>query len=239
MLKKTWEQASFLLGVVLATLTIASLLQHGLAVELHGLPAIVAKWYKFVFHGLFDLLFGWLPFDIPLWIKDVFSFYLISGFVVLRAITLQKDINFMDELALSDFEVDTLERLYRFLVRSREGTWPREKYRWARHLVARALILAGWPIIVPYLYWTWTADARLSLRQADQVEREMRFEPETRDQFDMYTYLYEKEWEHRFQMYMAVIERDSTLASISVSVNLVFLSLVAFFVWSELSIAPL
>lgn len=239
MLKRTWEQASVLLGVVLATLTIVSLLQHGLAVELHGLPAIVAKWYTFIFHGLFDLLFGWVRVDIPLWLKDIFSFYLISGFVVLRAIALQKNINFMDEIALSDFEVDTLERLYRFLVLSREYRGARERYRWARHIVARALILAGWPIIVPYLYWTWTIDARLSLESADQVEREMRFEPETRDQFEMYTYLSEKEWEHRFQMYMAVIERDSTLASLSVSVNLVFLSLVAFFVWSELSVAPL
>ncbi len=79
-------------------------------------------------------------------------------------------------------------------------------------------------------------DSNLAL--ADDVELDMRFDPQTQDQFELYRYLYEKEWENRFTVYMSIIERDSFAFSISASANLIFLSLIGFFVWSELSVIP-
>lgn len=229
---------SFWLGVALATLTVANLLNHGLAVELHGLPEVIAKWFRFVFHGIFDLALGWLPFKVPLWVKDLTSLYMIIGFVILRALAMQKTVNFIDEISGGDFEIDTLERLYRFLTFRRGPIMGRTEGRHLRLTAARTLVVLLWVFVVPYLYWTWTADARLNLALADDVELDMRFDPQTQDQFELYRYLYEKEWENRFTVYMSIIERGSFAFSISASANLIFLSLIGFFVWSELSVIP-
>jgi len=238
LVRQTWGRVSFWLGVALATLTVANLLNHGLSVELHGLPEIIAKWFRFVFHGIFDLLLGWLPLRVPLWMKDLVSLYVIIGFIILRAMTMQKTVNFMDEVSGGDLEIDTLERLYRFLTFRRGPILALPKGRSFRLGVSRALVVLLWGFVVPYLYWTWTADARLNTAIADDVEQQMHFDPRTRDQMKLYQYLSEKEWEHRFTVYMSVIERDSFAFSISASANLIFLSLIGLFVWSELSVMP-
>lgn len=70
-----FKGVSFWFGVALGALTIAGVMKHGLAVSLNGFPEVMHRWYVFIFHGAFDLVFWFVDVEVPIWVKDIWSLY--------------------------------------------------------------------------------------------------------------------------------------------------------------------
>jgi hypothetical protein len=236
-LRDTWERVSFWLSVGLGALTIANLLKHGLSVALHGLPQLVAEWYRFFFHGLFDLIFFWWPYVVPLWVKDLFSAYLIVGFICLRACTLKRRISFLDEVAETDSRDDLFAQLARFVHLDFIERESRSKRVW-NATVAGPLIFLGWPFVVPYLYANWTNEARSSAEHSESLIRAFDRYPSSSNAYSESLSQLEHAWDADSGMFWAIQDRDTFALALSLSANFVFMTTVLLFVWSELSVAP-
>ena len=86
----TWRWAWQLLGIMVGTATFVSLIKHGFAIELSGLPAKVYGQYTWLRDMVFEpavWLVSWIGLTIPPWLKDVITVYGLIGAAFVRAMT--------------------------------------------------------------------------------------------------------------------------------------------------------
>lgn len=76
----------WILGIVLATFSVTSLIQHWSDVQFHGLVAKIFEKYRAVLHAAKEALFDWWiiriwpAFKLPEWVMDVISLWLLMAF---------------------------------------------------------------------------------------------------------------------------------------------------------------
>lgn len=73
------------LAAVMASISLLKLLGDIWRLPLSALVANVIKTYAVVFYTAFDVLFFWLPFDVPVVAKDVFILYSLLGSTICAA----------------------------------------------------------------------------------------------------------------------------------------------------------
>lgn len=236
-MRAVFKNLSFWLGVVLGALTVANLIHRGLSVSLSGFPEQIYAWYKLVFHGAFDLIFGSLGFWPPVFVKDLFSAYVVLGYMVMRALVIAGGITFIDQMAGTDFRMATLERVYNKTL----GTisfLPRPKRPTVIAALSAFLVFAAWPIFVIFLWRTWTRDGYSALAYSDQLFAALpREQAIAQNDYIEVLRRIERAADADSEMYLAFMERDAFLLSLSLSFNFVFVAAVAFFTWSELSVS--
>jgi hypothetical protein len=69
-----------------SALSVARLLFDAFTLPFSTLLANVFRVYRAVFHKPFDLIFGWLHWSIPPWLKDALLLYIIFGFIYQKVI---------------------------------------------------------------------------------------------------------------------------------------------------------
>lgn len=81
------------LSVVGAVITIVAFIKSGFEIDLYGLPAELHARYSSLRDKVFEILFFWLPWIIPIALKDFIASYFLMGFSYLRAKKLWLDRN--------------------------------------------------------------------------------------------------------------------------------------------------
>ena len=236
-LRKSFHTLLLLIGVVLGALTLVNLFSTGLSTALHGLPQVILQWYRLVFHGIIDLVIVPLGLELPSWSKDLISGYFVTGFIVLRAMAIHGGLTWIDELAGTSFNESMLARLsYTLLGSKRRNLWMASTY-WTVP-VGSAVIVVGWPIVVPMLYREWTIDAELARQDSDKCFARVPRSPMMEDEYQEAVYFLEQAADSDSEMYMSFMERNAFLLALSLSANLVIIGTIVIFIWSEISIQP-
>lgn len=74
------------LGVILGAVAIFNLIVKGFELGLAPIMRDILNVYIYLFHGLFDWLFHWIGWDVPSWLKDIFSIWLVHLGISIRCL---------------------------------------------------------------------------------------------------------------------------------------------------------
>ena len=174
-MRAAFKGLSFWLGVILGALTVANLMHQGLAVTLSGFPQRMYAWYKLIFHGSFDLIFGLFRFNPPILVKDLYSAYIVLGYIVMRALVITGGITFIDHESETDFRMATLEHLYHETI----GRIPfvRRPARSAYLIIVTSIMtFLAWPACVFLLRRWWTRDGYAAMAYSNRLFSELPLE---------------------------------------------------------------